>query len=103
MVIVYKESTINWHTLGSLITSEHYGLVNLIADERIVTELMQNDLNGEKLAAELLALLEKDRNAEMRARLHEIADKLGEGGASQRAAERVLDRVQEWANASQSV
>jgi len=29
MVIVYKESRVNWHTLGRLITAEHYGLVNL--------------------------------------------------------------------------
>jgi lipid-A-disaccharide synthase len=90
MVIVYKESTINWHALGSLITSEHYGLVNLIADERIVTELMQSELNGERLATELLALLEEDRNVAMRARLHEVAEELGEGGASQRAAERIV-------------
>ena len=96
MVIVYKESEINWHTLGSLITSEHYGLVNLIADERIVTELMQKDLNGVKLAAELLALLDRDRNTAMRARLHEVAEKLGEGGASQRAAEQILAKVSEW-------
>ena len=93
MVIVYKESTINWHTLGSLITSEHYGLVNLIADDRIVTELMQNELNGEKLAAELLALLDEDRNAAMRTRLHEVAEKLGEGGASRRAAEAILEAL----------
>ena len=90
MVIVYKESPINWHTLGRLITAEHYGLVNLVAGERVVTELMQDDLNGEQLAAELLALLEKERNEAMRARLREIATRLGDGGASQRAAERVL-------------
>src|SRR4029453_2426879 len=58
MVIVYKESTINWHTLGSLITVEHYGLVNLVAGERLVTELIQNDLNGPRLAEELLRVLE---------------------------------------------
>lgn len=96
MVIVYKESMINWHTLGSLITSEHYGLVNLIADDRIVTELMQNELNGERLATELLALLEEDRNVAMRARLHEVAEKLGEGGASRRAAEFIVTAIQEW-------
>ena len=25
MVIVYKESVVNWHALGSLITTEHFG------------------------------------------------------------------------------
>jgi lipid-A-disaccharide synthase len=90
MVIVYKESAINWHTLGRLITAEHYGLVNLIAGERIVTELMQNELNGESLAGELNKLLDPKANAAMRALLREITSKLGAGGASQRAAELIL-------------
>jgi lipid-A-disaccharide synthase len=93
MVIVYKESEINWHVLGSLITAEHYGLVNLIAGERLVTELMQNDLTGVRLAAELNKLLYEERNKTMRERLQEIAHRLGDGGASQRAAERILSFV----------
>src|SRR5436190_4945597 len=52
MVIVYKESFLNWHILGNLITAEYYGLVNLIAGRRMATELMQNDLNGKRLAPE---------------------------------------------------
>lgn len=93
MVVVYKESTVNWHTLGRLITTDHYGLVNLIAGERVATELMQDDLNGERLANELLLLLDKNRNEEMRQRLHEVAHQLGEGGASQRAAEWILEEL----------
>jgi lipid-A-disaccharide synthase len=90
MVIVYKESAINWHILGSLITTDHYGLVNLVAGKRIVTELMQNELKGDRLAAELLPLLDRQRNAELRSRLHGVGNQLGEGGASRRAAERIL-------------
>jgi lipid-A-disaccharide synthase len=90
MVIVYKESAINWQTLGRLITTDHYGLVNLVAGERVVTELMQDDLNGERLANELLSLLDKKRNEDARRRLREVAHQLGEGGASGRAAERIL-------------
>lgn len=90
MVIVYKESSINWHTLGRLITAEHYGLVNLIAGRRLVTELMQNELSGERLADEIASLLDKDRNSRLRAELHEVAGKLGEGGASERAAEAIV-------------
>lgn len=96
MVIVYKESVINWHTLGRLITTDHYGLVNLVAGERVATELMQDDLNGERLANELLSLLDEKRNADARERMHEVADELGEGGASQRAAECVLDVLEDW-------
>jgi lipid-A-disaccharide synthase len=90
MVIVYKESAINWHTLGRLINVEHYGLTNLVAGKRLVTELMQNDLNGPKLAEELLKLLKPDRNRELRDELHRIAEQLGEGGASKKAAAAIL-------------
>jgi lipid-A-disaccharide synthase len=90
MVIVYKESAINWHVLGKLITTDHYGLVNLIAGRRIMTELIQNELNGARLASELIPLLEPQRNQEIRSLLHDVAHQLGEGGASRRAAEAVL-------------
>jgi len=96
MVVVYKESWANWNTLGRLITVDHYGLVNLVAGERVATELMQDDLNGERLANELLLLLDEKRNKDMRSRLREVAVQLGEGGASQRAANVVLDALQEW-------
>jgi len=90
LVIVYKESTLNWHTLGSLITAEHYGLANLIAGRRIVTELIQDQLSGASLAQELLGLLEPDRNAALRSELKSVLEKIGEPGASARAAQAIL-------------
>jgi lipid-A-disaccharide synthase len=93
LVIVYKESSLNWHTLGNLITAEHYGLVNLVAGRRVVTELMQDDFNPERLAKELLALLEPERNRSLRGELLEIVERLGESGASDRAARAILDFV----------
>jgi lipid-A-disaccharide synthase len=94
MVIVYKESTINWHTLGRLITTDHYGLVNLIAGERVVTELMQHELNGERLAGELISLLDEKRNAAIRHRLRDVVHQLGEAGASRRAAKRIVEELE---------
>jgi lipid-A-disaccharide synthase len=79
--------------LGRLITTEHFGLVNLIAGEEIATELMQDDLNGESLANELLSLLEPEKNRVARERLREVAEQLGEGGASVRAAKRILEFI----------
>ncbi len=96
MVVIYKESAINWHTLGRLITVEHFGLVNLVAGERVAVELMQNDLTGTRLAAELLTLLDDDQNRSVRNRLHEVAKRLGDPGASNRAAECVLAALREW-------
>jgi lipid-A-disaccharide synthase len=96
MVIVYKESPINWHTLGRLITSEHFGLVNLVAGERLVTELMQNDLTGKRLSEELLSLLDANRNASLRASLRDVAERLGDPGASRRAAEKIVAALRAW-------
>jgi lipid-A-disaccharide synthase len=90
LAVVYKESFLNWHLLGSLINVEHYGLINLVAGRRLAPELMQNDFQGEHLARELDALLEPERNAEVRADLREAVTRLGPGGASERAAEAVL-------------
>jgi lipid-A-disaccharide synthase len=46
MVVIYKESALNWHTLGKLINVAHFALPNLIAGERIVTELIQHEFHA---------------------------------------------------------
>lgn len=96
LVVTYKESALNWHTLGRLIDVEHFGLVNLVAGERVAPELMQDDLTGASLARELLSLLEPERNALTRDRLRRATARLGEGGASARAADAVLRSLREW-------
>jgi lipid-A-disaccharide synthase len=95
MVIVYKESAVNWHTLGRLIKVEHFGLVNLVAGNRVATELMQEEFQGERLAEELLNLLEPGVNRSQRESLKMVAQQLGEDGASQRAAQAILKELGE--------
>jgi lipid-A-disaccharide synthase len=90
LVVCYKVSALNWHALRHIINVPHYGLVNLIAGERLAAELIQNDLNGEKLAAELEKLLQPETNRRMRERLSEITATLGAGGASEKAARAIL-------------
>jgi lipid-A-disaccharide synthase len=93
MVVVYKESPINWHTLGRLITVPHYGLVNLVAGKEIATELMQDDLTSENVVKELLKLLEPETNKQMRESLKDVSLKLGAAGASERAAELIVQSI----------
>ncbi|HEV7645687.1 MAG TPA: lipid-A-disaccharide synthase [Pyrinomonadaceae bacterium] len=90
MVIVYKTSGFNYKTLRPLIDVPHFGLINLIAQERLAVELIQDDFTPEILSKELLSLLEPESNAGMRKRLKEVAETLGQGGASERAADAVL-------------
>jgi lipid-A-disaccharide synthase len=96
LVVVYKESKINWHVLGSLINVEHYGLVNLVAGERVAAELMQYDFTPGALARELVTLLDPERNAHARERLRAATARLREGRASERAADATLRALREW-------
>lgn len=68
MVIVYKVSAHNWHTLRHLVNVPHYGLINLIAEERLAKELIQHDCNGELIAEEILRLLKPVVNKKFRQR-----------------------------------
>jgi len=90
MAIVYKTSTINYRLLRPLITVEHFGLVNLIAEKRIAKELIQSEFKSESLAVEMERLLEPAVNQNARQELAETVEKLGHGGASRRAAEAIL-------------
>jgi len=55
--------------------------------------LMQNDLNAENLTDELLKLLDPPTNQLARQQLAEVAHRLGEGGASERAAEAIIKSI----------
>lgn len=90
MAIVYKTSGFNYKLIRPLITVEHFGLINLIADERIVKEIIQDDFTSQNLAAEMFRILKPDVNALLRAKLGEAAEKLGHGGASKRAARAIM-------------
>jgi lipid-A-disaccharide synthase len=102
LVVVYKESALNWQTLGRLISVEHYGLPNLVAGRRVAPELIQHDFTPERLAAELSRLLDRSANAAARAALRETAARLGAGGASLRAADSVLRAVRSWKSEQQT-
>lgn len=90
MVVVYKTSALNYSLLEPLISVDHFGLINLIAGDRVATELIQHDLTATRLATELVRLLDLDVNSAMRNRLKAAAERLGPGGASKRAAEAII-------------
>jgi lipid-A-disaccharide synthase len=66
-------------------------MVNLIADKRVVPELIQSDFTPDKVAGETIRLLqyESARRA-MRAGLAEIRQRLGPPGAVDRAGDALL-------------
>lgn len=90
LAIVYKTSPLNYKLLRPLISVAHFGLINLIAEERLVAELIQDDFTPQTLADEMFRLLDPEINRTMRGKLKQVTDTLGHGGASLRAAEAIL-------------
>jgi lipid-A-disaccharide synthase len=98
MIIIYRGSELNWRLIRPLIHLDTFGMVNLIAGRRIVPELMQHQVTGEKIAAEVKAILHDPvRLGRMRQDLAEVQAKLKAGGGSgaERAARAVMQVAQE--------
>ena len=87
MIVIYKGSSISFWIAKSLVNVKYISLANLIAKEKIVPEILQDQVKGEILAREALRILEDEGvRKEMKEKLKNIRAKLGEGGASKRAA-----------------
>ena len=91
MVIVYRISALTAAIGKRLIRLAHIGLVNIIAGKTLVPELIQEDATAVRLAREALKILaDSDLRQAILAGLTEMRHRLGEPGASQRAAQVAL-------------
>ena len=96
MVIVYRVSPLTYRLLRRLVKVDAIGMVNLIAGERIVPELVQDAFTAEAVAAEAVSMLtDPARVAAVRSGLAKVRARLGGPGASHRAAEAILRVVKE--------
>jgi lipid-A-disaccharide synthase len=68
MVSFYRVTGVSWAIGKLLVDVPFYSMVNLIAEKRVVPELMQNEMTGERIAAAAVRLLD---NAEERAKMKE--------------------------------
>lgn len=93
VVVMYRLSRATYMIARKLVQLPHFSLVNIVAGQEVVPELIQSEVNGERIAAEVRKLLEPARFAEVTAQLAEIRRKLGAPGASQRAAGEILKMV----------
>ena len=86
-VVCYRLSSISYQITKRLIKVKYISLVNLIADRSVVPELIQHDLNPERLRAELGAILPGGAGRESQlSGYREIAQQMGTAGASTTAA-----------------
>jgi lipid-A-disaccharide synthase len=98
LVVLYRLQ--RWtYLLGRLLVRlPSFSLVNLVLGRRVVPELLQEEASPERLADEGWRLLaDAEARRDLRAGLAEVRGRLGEGGASERAAaavHRVLGGVE---------
>lgn len=91
MVVVYRLSPLTYLLGRRLVNVDTYGMVNLIAGERIVPELIQDAFTPEAVANEAVSMLtDRGRAARIREGLARVRARLGGPGASRRAAEAIL-------------
>jgi lipid-A-disaccharide synthase len=87
MIVVYKLAPLTYYLGKLLVKIEYFSLVNLIAGYAAVPELLQHEVTVSRIAAELSAITTLPaRKNKMKQALREVKDKLGESGASEKAA-----------------
>ncbi len=95
-VVCYSGNPISYIIAKAVVGKriKYISLVNLIADSPIVTELIQDDFNADRLEREFSLIADDDANRERI--LNEYADMrtlLGNGGASARTAQAIIDVI----------
>jgi len=92
MVIVYKLSFISWIISKILARVKNFGLVNIIFSGKVVPELIQKEVNPERIAKELEMIYEKRENISKQ--LKKLKPLLGTKGVYDRIANKILSMVQ---------
>jgi len=92
MIILYKMAPLSYWIGKRLVSLDHFGMVNIVAGREVVPELLQNQATGKQIAAEILSILnDPQKQKEMKRDLEEVSQKLGDPGASDKAADAVLN------------
>lgn len=89
-IVCYKTGTVLYNIVKRIIKVPFISIVNLIMGLKIVQELIQHDLNHEKLKSELRFIIEGAPRQEILANYSLLREKLGQNGASDRAARSIL-------------
>ena len=89
-VVCYKGSWASYQIAKRIITLKYISLVNLIMDEEVVTELIQNECNTERIKEELQKLLEPDYRQKLLNNYDILEQKLGGTGASKKTAKLIV-------------
>jgi len=91
MVIAYRQAPLTWALMRTMIYLPYVGMPNVLAGEKLVPELLQDEANPAALAGALLTLL-RDTAAQRRQieRFHEFHHLLRQN-AAEKAADAILE------------
>jgi lipid-A-disaccharide synthase len=92
-VIVYKLNALTYQVARRIVKVPHFGLANVVARREVARELLQDEVNAERLGGELAQLLDPDVAGRVRAELAQVRGHLGEPGAAGRVAEDLLLKI----------
>lgn len=92
-VVCYKGNWISYQIAKRIITLDFISLVNLIMDREVVKELIQNELTTTNLRAELLKIVDGPDRKRILEDYQTLRKKLGGKGASQLAAQLIVENV----------
>jgi len=91
MVVVYRLSPLTYILGRPFMRVPHFAMTNLIAGRKIVPEMIQGDFTAERVSEEALRLLaDPEALRIMKGDLAKVRERLGDKGASARAAAAVL-------------
>jgi len=93
VVVMYRLSRATHWIARRVVKVPHFSLVNIVAGKKVVPELIQHDVNGHRIAAEVREMSAPAKHAELRRELAAVRDKLGGPGASRRAAEAIMRTI----------
>lgn len=91
-VVVYKGGTISIAIARLLVKIKFISLVNLIMDKKVVTELIQEDCNTQKIVEELTQIAQGKRREIMLKDYEDLATRMGTAGASERTAKLIVGK-----------
>lgn len=91
VVVVYKMSAVTYFIGKLLVNIPHISLPNIVMEERMIPELLQNEVTAENITKEAMQLIKTHPHAEeVHKKLLLMKEKLGCEGAVKRVAEEVL-------------
>ncbi|MFH1239240.1 MAG: lipid-A-disaccharide synthase, partial [bacterium] len=94
MVIVYKVSFVSYLLARVLVKIPWIGMANIVAGKKIVPEFIQYKAEADKIAQVAVDwLLNPDKLQQVKEELSKVKEKLGASGASQRAAQIILETI----------